>query len=361
MRTLRLAHAWAGLALCLLLAVLGLSGALLVFKADFLRATLPGASAPFSTDAARLGAALETIEGRYRGEGLTYVVLGSPQMALHQVGLGKGGGAYVDQTGAEVARWTKNARIEEWLFDLHHYLLAGETGMIIAGLAGLCAVVMILSGLILWLPAAPSFGWRLWPQSWKRRDLLAHHRDLGVVLSAPLMIFVLTGAALVFPDQSRAILNVVTFSLPPPALQKPKVNTGDIDWRSTLTPAMRQFPDAEPRIVSWPKTPNAPVAIRVRQGAEWHPNGRTIVHINPETGAIIGVVNAQSLPGGARAFNAVYPLHAAKIGGHLYDALAVLAGCGLGLLSLLAGLSYWRKLFAANAHDRQAEPGQTGS
>jgi uncharacterized iron-regulated membrane protein len=359
MRTLRLVHAWAGLALCLILAILGLSGALLVFKADYLRATLPGAAASFNADPKQLGAALETIEARYQSEGLTYVVLGSSEMALHQVGLGEGAGAYVDQAGAEIARWSKNARVEEWLFDLHHYLLAGKTGMLIAGLAGLCAVVMIISGLTLWLPTARAFGWRLWPRTLKRRDLLAHHRDLGVMLSAPLLIFVITGAALVFPEQSRAVLNAVTLTPPPAAQQKREASAGDIDWGHALSTAMRRYPGAQPRIVSWPKARDAPATIRLRRVSEWHPNGRTAVQINPATGAIIGTVNAQALPTGTRAFNAVYPLHAAKIGGRLYDALATIAGVGLALLSLLGGFSYGRQLVAANV-DLKARPARAG-
>ena len=59
---LRLTHAWAGTCLSLLLAVLGLSGALLVFKNDYLRAVVPTASATISLDAAAFAEAMVKID-----------------------------------------------------------------------------------------------------------------------------------------------------------------------------------------------------------------------------------------------------------------------------------------------------------
>jgi uncharacterized iron-regulated membrane protein len=344
MRWLRLAHAWAGVGLCLVLAVLGLSGALLVFKADYLRATLAGAAAPHSADIATLAATLQTIEARYTDAGLRFVVLSSPEIALHQVGLADDASAFVDQVGAEVARWDRNGRFEAWLFDLHHHLLANEAGEIVAGFAGLCAALMIISGLFLWWPAARSFAWRLWPRSLKRRDLLAHHRDLGVLLSAPLLVFALTGAAMIFPDQARVVLSAATGSAAAPSSPRQEAGIGAVAWPAALASVAQAFPDAEIRLVIWPKAPGEPITIRLRQPQEWHPNGRTVVQIDPSASAIVHTVDAQGLPLGARAFNAVYPLHAVKVGGRLYDVLAAFTGFSLATLGVLGAFSYLRTI-----------------
>jgi uncharacterized iron-regulated membrane protein len=50
------------------------------------------------------------------------------------------------------------------------------------------------------------------------------------------------------------------------------------------------------------------------------------------------------LPLGARAFNAVYPLHAAKVGGRLYDVLAAFTGFSLAMLGVLGAFSYLRTI-----------------
>ncbi|OYW88723.1 MAG: hypothetical protein B7Z22_01785 [Hyphomonas sp. 32-62-5] len=73
---LRTAHAWAGAVLSLLIAVLGLSGSLLVFKKDYLRAVFPEARAPVSLAPSDLGPVLNGIEATYGPEGLLYVSLG---------------------------------------------------------------------------------------------------------------------------------------------------------------------------------------------------------------------------------------------------------------------------------------------
>lgn len=339
---LRQVHAWSGVALCLVLAVLGLSGALLVFKQDYVRLVVPEARTTHDASAMAMGRALEAIEARYGAEGLRYVTLAQEGLAVHQVGFADGGGAYVDQAGGEIARWPRNGRAEEWLFDLHHHLLGGDTGEIIAGLAGLFAALMVVSGLIIWAPAARSFAWRVWPSSAARRDLLGQHRDLGVLLALPIIGVSLTGAAMVFPDQGRWLMNVLTVSrpTPPPA---PVAQAGDVDWVAAVQGAASAFPGAAPRMAVWPNGPDKPAALRLRRPTEWHPNGRTSVSINPATGAVIGAVDAERLTPGERAFNAVYPLHAAKVGGRVWDVMAALTGIGLAVLSVVGAFAFLRR------------------
>ena len=129
-------HRWASGLVGLVLAVLGLSGALLVHKDAWLRATLPHAADARIDAIPATAAALDRL---FVAAAMPRaVVLASETLGVHIVRFKDEGGAYADQSGAIVAQWSAPAdRLETWLFDLHHHLLAGETGEIIAGVVGL--------------------------------------------------------------------------------------------------------------------------------------------------------------------------------------------------------------------------------
>ncbi|PKP80030.1 MAG: peptidase [Alphaproteobacteria bacterium HGW-Alphaproteobacteria-18] len=340
---LRTAHAWAGAVLSLLIAVLGLSGALLVFRKDYLRAVFPQAREPISLAPESLGPVIDRIEAAYGPQGLQYVSLGDPDFGLHKAVLRDGGGAYLDAGGETVARWTKNGRPEEWLFDLHHYLLAGNTGKLIAGAAGGAAILLAITGLIIVWPTLRMFAWRIWPKSALRRDLLAQHRDLGVIFALPILLIVFTGFSMVYSGPVRAVLKAVTFTPAEAPSERPAAGPGTTDWTATLTAAQTAFPGAVPRLASPPRAEGAPASLRLRQPGEWHQNGRTYVMMDPATNRPLATEDGRALPRADRVFNALYPLHSAGIGGRLYDLLSFLTGLALAVLGLAGTWTFLRK------------------
>lgn len=340
---LRTAHAWAGAVLCILITVLGASGALLVFKKDYLRAVFPEARAAISLAPEELGPVLNRIDAEYGPEGLQYVSVGDPKFGLHKAVFRDGGGAYLDASGETVARWEKNGRVEDWLFDLHHYLLAGNTGKLVAGAAGGAAILLCITGLIIVWPTLRMFAWRVWPKSGLRRDLLAQHRDLGVIFALPIILIVFTGFSMVYSGPVRAMLNAVTLSEPLPAPARAEAGNGVTDWTATLVAAELAFPGAIPRLASPPRAENGPASLRLRRPGEWHQNGRTYVFMDPATNQPIGTADGHGMSRGDRAFNSLYPLHSAGIGGRLYDAFAFLTGLALTVLGVLGTWTFLRK------------------
>lgn len=336
MGAIRTVHAWAGAALAVLAIVFGLTGSLLVFEDDWVRASVPAARAAVDLDTARLGAALEAIEAAEPG--VKTAVIPSDGVGSWRLYLPDEAFAWADTEGVVVERWRGAGRLETLVFDLHHELLAGHTGKLVAGGAGLALGLMILTGLIVWVPAWRATGWRMWPRSGARRELIGSHRNLGLIFALPLLLFSLTGAAIVFHGTTQALLNGGA----PAAPAAPVVGQGDIDWPRALAEARARFPGAAPRMVSWPAGPGKPATLRLRQPGEWHPNGRTTVSIDPATSRVAATTDAQRLAGGTRLFNALYPVHAATIGGWLYEAVTVLSGlamAGLGGVGLWAFLA----------------------
>jgi uncharacterized iron-regulated membrane protein len=354
MALLRQLHAWAGLVLCLILAVIALSGTLLVFKADWLALVEPAArmAAPADADSkAQLAQVAERLPLPHNGQ-LQALQFGEAGMALSRVYFTDDTEAYLAPDGTLVDWFAASGRPESWLFELHHNLLAGDMGAIVAGSAGLAAFVMTLTGLVLWWPARRSFGWQLWPAGATRRDWLRFHRDAGLVFALPIILFALSGASMVFDDQSRAVLKALVPSAQTDRLsaRPPSVTPGpvDLDWRSALMAAQAAYPGATIRLVIWPRKPDAPVAVRLRQSGEWHPNGRTLVWLHPGSGTVLGTVDALALPRAERWFNGLYPLHASFVGGRLVDAISALSGLMLAGLSLAGSWSFvlrlgWRR------------------
>lgn len=338
---LKIIHRWLGGLVGLGLAVLGLTGAALLWK-PWWAGVVQTPRAPSDAETlATIGAAQEL--------GAGYVTLPSAEFGVGQAGLGEGAGVYLAHDGTLLARWQSVwERPETFLFDLHHHLLLGETGELISGWLGIAATLFCITGLILWWPTRQTFRLRVLPQRFTRPAVILHHRDIGAVLALPILLAAITGALMVLKPLGQAVLaplspaaEVAAWQAKPPA--SPSATAPD--WPAILAAAQRRFPDAEPRMIIWPKTPGEAVTIRMRRPAEWHPNGRTTVTLAGD-GTVLAARDATAAPLALRAGNALYPLHSARLAG---SAMALplrivmtLAGLGLTLLGSLAVVTFWR-------------------
>lgn len=346
-------HRWTGGIIGLLLALIGLTGTLLLWKGAWLALSVPMAGNAYSNQPAQLASVTQQIIANSERQVL-YVRFADHEIPVHTVNTGLESGFYTDASGSAVAGWdTIWGRAEIALFDIHHYLLMGETGVILAGIAALVGLGFVITGLIIWWPTRKTFKFRLWPARMTRPAIIRQHRDLGVVLSPLLFFTMLTGAMMTL--NPLASLLMMPFSSPAEmeaATAKPKVMAGPIgnaDWEAIMTKAQERFPGAEFRLASLPRKAGDPIAIRMKQPEEWHNNGRTMVWFDGETSEIVGTVDALKLPQGSQVFNLAYPLHAAKVGGIAYKIVQTLTGLTLTLLGSLAVWSFWFRRKAPKA------------
>lgn len=346
MTVLRKLHAWAGLALCLILAVLALSGSSLVFKPEWLRLTVPGADQVVAVTPQMAADALADAQAQFGA--VRSVVFASPDIGLHQVNPKDGGGGYLRPDGVAVQSWGKNDRVVDWLFDLHHHLLNGETGQQVAGFTGLGALVLAITGLILWWPARRSFSWRITPGAGGgRAPWLSAHRNVGVIAAPVILVILMTGAPVALGEQTGKLFGFVR-------VKPPKAQAGAPNWPVALANAQARFPDAALRSAALPTEPGKPITVRLRQPREWHVNGRTMVHLEPATGRVLAVDDALKQAGLQQAYNAFWPVHASRVGGVVWKLTTLAGGLALLALSLYGGESYRRKLFPAKRGRRLA-------
>lgn len=338
-----LAHRWLGGLIGLLLVVLGLSGAILAHKDAWVM--LPHARDAQVQDTASLVAAAEAIMAapdRPRSIVFAKQTFGLNQLSYPEEGVS----AYASQTGEIVARWSsKWERPEVWLFDLHHHLFAGDTGEIVSGVAGLCGLGFVITGAILWWRMRRAYEFRLWPRKFERFAILRHHRDLGVVMAPILALSLVTGAIMIFRPVADLILGPGTSAAVTEALKPPPPRRAELaehpDWRGMIQTARRIYPDAEVRILSLPRGETGLISLRMRQPQEWLPNGRTVLYFAADTGALVRAGDARAMPANVQAYNALYPLHAGKVGGLAYRLVITLSGLTLTLLGSLTVWTFW--------------------
>jgi uncharacterized iron-regulated membrane protein len=345
MKILRTIHRWTGGLIGLLLAVLGLTGTLLLHEDAYLRATVPHAADAQVQDTAALATAATRIFGAQ--DRPRSIVLATERLGLHKLAYKEEHAAYADQQGRIVQAWTSNwARPEAWLFDLHHHLFTGDTGEIFGGVAGLAGLGFVVTGLWLWWPTRRMFHFRLWPRMAKRAAIVHHHRDLGALVAPLLILSLTTGATMNLKWFSQALrapfssASVMEAASAPPKIPGGKL-AKDLDWARVIGAAQARYPGAEVRIIALPAKPGGLISVRLRQQVEWLPNGRTMAWFDPADGRMVATRDAQGLPLGSRIANLDYPLHAAKVGGLAYRLVMTVSGLALTLLGTLAVVTFW--------------------
>ena len=151
-------HRWLGAVLGIVLVVLAVSGTVLIWEDSWI--AVPGAGDPPVNDPATLTNAVAVARGH--GEDLSRITFADGDFGLHHATYSDGGGIYIDGSGRIVDQW-KSAwgRPELWIFELHHYLLLGDTGAIVAGFTGLAGLFFVVSGAIIWWRTRQTFAFRL--------------------------------------------------------------------------------------------------------------------------------------------------------------------------------------------------------
>jgi uncharacterized iron-regulated membrane protein len=238
-----------------------------------------------------------------------------------------------------------------WLFDLHYTLLLGADGTTLVAVAGLLSLLSLITGMVLWWPAAgrwrKALTWR-WRRGSARQiyDLHVLPGLYGVVL---LLMLTVTGIVLARPDwftpfleKTGALYQVPTLSsVRAPGQQR---LPADVAWAS----AQAMFPDAQLRWLHTPETDDGVYFMRFEQAAE--PGRRfpiSRVWVDQYSGDVLASYDPLSA-GFADTFMAwQHPLHNGEAFGLLGRLLVALIGL-LPTVLLTTGFIRWRQKSAAS-------------
>jgi len=344
MRTLSLLHRWAGGLIGLLLALLGLTGTILLWEGSWVG--VAGANDPLHENVTAIARMVESAAASGRVERITFA---GDEIGLHQIVYRDGSGAYLRQDGSVAAHWTDQwARPELWLFDLHHHLLSGETGETITGIAGIAGLLFVISGSILWWRTRRAFALKLLPRRIEPGAILRHHRDIGIVTAPLLLLSMTTGVLMVFGNVAAAVIGPDAAAPVEVAASAPRGSAAE----AAILEAKARYPHAMLRRVSLPKEAGKPISVRMRQPFEWTPNGRTQLSFDAATGRLLRVQDPARGGTSASIREKLYPLHTAKAGGIAMKLLMTLSGLSLTLLGTLAVYGFWLR----KARQRRRKP-----
>lgn len=325
-------HRWVGLAAGLPIAVIGLTGSLLVYRGALERAVHPhlyDVSAPVDSAPATPGRALDRVRRENPEPRATSIQMPAAPDDPYVVWHGSAHGAektYVDPgTGRVLGVRPGGSDPVRALFDLHVNLMGGEAGATAVGVLGLLLLLASATGIVVWWPRAGS-----WLQALtvhlggsSRRVNYDLHRAGGFWTVLYLALLAATGSGLIFYGAAGDLLNRATGSSPPPAPPPSSappaaagadsgsapaaVAAGRVDsvWRAVRDRA----PEGEVTFISLPAGPRDAISVRLRLPSELHPVGRSFAYADRWSGDLLRVDRQPEMDAGPRLLHALYPLH----------------------------------------------------
>lgn len=357
------AHMYVGLCVGLLLALMGLTGSMLVFGDEldeFLNPAL--LSVEQRGERVSIEDVLKSVRQTYPSEKVARIRFPHDREGTYELCFEAKTDArcvYVDPYSAAVlGSRVPGHSFKGRLISLHRRLLSGAPGETIIGVAGILLLLLSLSGALLWWPGRRNLA-RGWTIRWKNSRYRVNydlHRIVGICAMLFLSFSALTGAAMVFRPSLERALNRLA-SVPQP---KPKPTSTVVEGqRASLDELIRNADAAlsqgELTMINLPATPTAAVVVRKRVAGELHPSGRSLIYLDQYSGQVLLAENALAAPPVTRTFGNLYPLHVGRLGGTGTRLLQVLVGFVPAIL-FCTGLLMWRSRVRARKLSKQSQP-----
>lgn len=343
-------HMWIGLILGLLLAILGLSGSLLVYDqviSDLLspppRATTVGQPLPLTMiseiarDAAtqqglKIGA-MQILLPQKAGEAVMVRLNGISPMGYQPAPNSPPGlQVFIDPVSGEVlgSRGFVQLPFLTFAHRLHgNFLMSREWGRPLVGWLGVAMCLLGLSGLVLWWPKRGQ--WKYAFQVRRTATGLRFHRELhaatGIWIFLVFMALSFSGVVIAWPDIFGNSARVPRAHVSHPAVQAKALGATE-----AVLAASAAVPGLQPRSIVMPARPGMPISVNyLSHGAM----GASVL-VDSSSGAILAVRDPSE-----RFLAWMRPVHDGSLGA-VWRFLVFLSGL-VPTLFLVTGLLMWWK------------------
>ena len=246
----------------------------------------------------------------------------------------------------------RDAGLARRLHVFHETLMAGTVGGVIVGVATVMALVLVLSGIVLWWPR------KLWRvqigASWKRVTFDLHHL-LGASAAAVLLLITASGVVIVYPALGELLTRL---DRTPPAARpvqlaaEPGARAMSLD--SLVRVAGAALPGADVMNVSTPKDMTVPIAVALRFPEDRTPAGRSRVHLDRFRGTVLRVDNTREAEIGTRLNNLKRSIHTGDWFGAPTQVLWILAALVMATQAVTGVLMWWNGRARGQAAARAA-------
>jgi uncharacterized iron-regulated membrane protein len=339
-RAFLIAHRWLALVVAVFLAVVAVSGGLLVLEGPVSRARQPhvvpaGAALPLDTLVMHARA---TAGG---GDVVAMVLGDSPDLAWDVV---------LSSTDVLVNPYTGTiltsppgpdplVAFMRKVHLLHTQLLGGRVGNAIVVTVTFAALFLVLSGIVIW--------WRdkLWrvstSGSWKRINFDLHHA-LGIWAAVLLLIITSTGLWVRYGkvDEWMRKLNR---SPTPPIPSQPAADPGMplLSLDSIASAARRAVPGASIMNIQLPPGPKRPAMVQLKYPEDHTPAGRSRVFVDKYRGTVLLAMSTRTAEAGQHMIDIKRSLHTGDIYGVPTQILWMLGAFLLATQAVTGVLMWW--------------------
>ncbi|HUF81861.1 MAG TPA: PepSY-associated TM helix domain-containing protein [Burkholderiales bacterium] len=237
------------------------------------------------------------------------------------------------------------------LFRFHTSLLSGESGGYVVAAIGTALLVLSISGFILWWPRRLRGAFRV---RWGGNPLALSfdlHRVGGVLFAFLLAMNATTGIIMVFSTASGKVIEAIAGRAPPlPALPEESRRVGTYRSLDELVRvADLSFSSGYITRLRVPRSEGLVTVQRRVPEDERHPNGLNRVFVDPYTATVVGTLTAANNPTKTRIWAWLYPLHIGEYFGNWQRVLWLFVGLAPAFM-LVTGLTVWWKRLQARGN-----------
>jgi uncharacterized iron-regulated membrane protein len=353
-RALFQVHLWIGVLAGLYIFVVCVSGAALVFRIDFQRATYPQLFTPSAegppTDPVTV---MDAVKAAYPDRRLSGIDAPTTARPTYLAYVAKGSQfltVLIDPATARVLGELPDRSWVRTLQDLHFDLLAGRTGRVINGAGACLLLVMSATGLVIWWPGIAT--WRRAfavdvRRGWKRVNWDLHSAT-GIWAVSAIGMWAITGIYFAFPTPFRDAVNrlsPVTVTRPPLS-GVPQAGAAPPSWRELVATAQRQMPGRFVARVVVPSTETAAFLVLFSDESP-APAGATnlaSVYLDQHTGGLLRQPPRGGRTAGDVIMAWVAPLHVGNFGGLGVKSAWLVLGLSPALLFVTGFIMWWTRV-----------------
>jgi uncharacterized iron-regulated membrane protein len=347
-------HRYIGLAVGIVLAIVGLTGSLLVFYPEMDHAMLRQQIGQITPQGDRISVAtaIATVEAAYRDRpefkafkvsGVNAVPDEPYEVSLSLPEEKPAPSIFVDPyTGNIMGERKWDGSFFDYVFRLHYQFLAGDWGSYFIGIIGFLATFLCVSGIALWP------GWRKLATGFKikwdarpKRLNFDIHKVAGIVAAVFLAMATFTGFCWNFWDWSVPVIHAITFSpKPPDPASTPIAGKAALSMTTLLQTAEAALPGTLTTYVEIPAEPEGAFHIWAKYPNETE-DYNSEVQMDQFSGKVLQVKNSQSLSLADRILNSFTPVHYGTFWGLPTRILYIFVGLSPTIL-LITGFVMWR-------------------
>jgi uncharacterized iron-regulated membrane protein len=345
-------HLWVGIVLALYVTVIGVTGSVLVFRAELERLASPWPWKPAGPARARIATVIENVRAAYprwlltaiqaptrNQPGFIAIVQGRTRL---RIACDPATGAVLGELGAG-PRWLR------FIQDLHErLLLTGRQGRIVNGIGGALLLWMILTGLVLW---------------WRRRTILVNFRrrwrrinfDLhsaAAIWTLPfLIVWGVSAIYFAWPAQVfawiRSISPIVNSTPPRITVEQQQDSLADLD--AIVNQAIALDPGTAWKGIRLPSGPRSPLQVVMGRTGGDGSDYEDILFFNQYTGRCLNTWRyGMSETFGDTIVWALAPLHFGTDWGLAVKVVWTLMGLAIPLLAVTGLVMYWNRTLRRN-------------